>query len=165
MVHSFIIAAVTADGFIARDPSQPSTDWTSKEDKKHFMELTKRAGVVVMGSKTYETFRRPLKDRKNIIYSRTKKFEGTESTSESPQELFTRLEKEGFKEVAICGGGSIYTLFLENKCVDKIYLTIENKIFGQGVKLFDKSLDVNLELVGNTKLGENTVLLEYNVIK
>src|SRR4051812_4344841 len=119
MIRAFIIAAVSADGFIARNDTEISTSWTSSEDTKKFVELTKKAGVVVMGSKTFETFGKPLKDRKNIIYSRgqdkkyAKKYEGTEVTQESPQELLQRLEKEGFTEVAICGGASIYTLFME----------------------------------------------------
>ena len=98
-MKTFIIAAVSADGFIAKDSNHPAF-WTSKEDKKNFIELTKRAGVVVMGSKTYETFGRPLKDRKNIVYtkSETKKYDGVETTSESPSTLLTRLEKESFKE-------------------------------------------------------------------
>ncbi|MCL5782229.1 MAG: dihydrofolate reductase, partial [Patescibacteria group bacterium] len=57
----FIIAALSADGYIARDEHHPAF-WTSKEDKKRFVELTKRAGVVIMGSTTYTTIARPLKD-------------------------------------------------------------------------------------------------------
>jgi dihydrofolate reductase len=48
----FLIAAVTADGFIGRDASHLA-DWTSPEDKKLFRKLTTEAGVVVMGSKTF----------------------------------------------------------------------------------------------------------------
>jgi len=46
----FIIAAISTDGFIAKDPNEPSTAWTSLADKKHFGEITKRAGVIVMGA-------------------------------------------------------------------------------------------------------------------
>ena len=56
----FIIAAISADGFIAKDPKEPSTSWTSLVDKKHFSEITKRAGTVVMGAKTYETIGKAL---------------------------------------------------------------------------------------------------------
>src|SRR3990167_7337399 len=107
MIKAFLIAAVTADGFIARDEKH-SAFWTSKEDKKRFVELTKRAGVVVMGSTTYATLPRALKERTNIVYSRSKSFEGAETTQKSPVDLLSDLESRGFKEAAICGGASIY---------------------------------------------------------
>ncbi len=166
MITPFIIAAISADGFIAQDQSQLSMTWTSPEDKKRFIELTKRARVVVMGSKTYETFAKPLKERKNIIYTRdiNKKYEGCEVTNEEPQKLITRLEQEGFTEVAICGGSNIYTLFMEAKLIKKVYLTIEAIMFGKGVPLFAKPFQSKLKLVSNTQINENTLLLEYDVI-
>ena len=113
MIKAFIIAAMTADGFIAKDDKHSSFGWNSKEDKKRFVELTKRAGVVVMGSKTYTTLPGLLKERTTIVYSRSKKFEGAEITQKSPRELLQELENRGFKEVAICGGSQIYSLFIE----------------------------------------------------
>jgi dihydrofolate reductase len=160
----FIIAALSADGFIAKDNTEPSTKWTSKEDTDHFIERTKKAGVVVMGSKTFETFgAKPLPSRRNIIYTQAKKYDGVETTNESPRGLLTKLEKEGVEEVAICGGSTIYTLFAEAGVVDKLILTIENVAFGKGVSLFNNKVDLNLNLVSNTQIGSNTVVLEYDV--
>src|SRR5258708_2263760 len=105
-MNVFLIAAITADGFIGRDEAQVSTSWTSKEDKNFFSDRTKQAGVVVIGAKTYATFNRPLPDRLNIIYSRTpqqSQFANLQYTQESPQDLLRRLEQEGHTEVAICG--------------------------------------------------------------
>lgn len=166
MIKTFIIAALSADGFIAKNNTEPSTKWTSKEDTKFFIERTKKAGVMVMGSTTFETFgAKPLPGRRTIIYSKSKKYEGVETISETPKDLLARLEKEGVKEVAICGGSSIYTLFAENNVVDKMYLTIENVVFGDGAKLFNKKVDMDLELVKSEQIGPNTIVLEYNVLK
>ncbi len=165
MIKTFIIAAITADGFIAQSKEQVSTSWSSPEDKKRFMEITKRAGVVVMGATTYETFNRPLKDRLNIIYSRSKKFEGTESTDDEPKDLIEKLETRGFKEVAICGGSSIYTKFIKSGTVDTIYLTIEPVIFGEGIKLFNENIPTKLELVSESTTPTGTIFLEYKVLK
>jgi dihydrofolate reductase len=41
MIKVFIVAAMTADGFIARDNSVPSTAWTSKVDKKDLANFPK----------------------------------------------------------------------------------------------------------------------------
>lgn len=165
MLHSFIIAAQTLDGFIARDSEQNSMSWTSGADKKRFVELTKRAGVVIMGSKTFETIGRPLKDRLNIVYSKSGKvYPGAETTSKTPTELLQELETRGYKEVAVCGGSSIYSLFMNAGVVDTLYLTIEPVLFGTGVPLFSKPVSSTLELVSTEKSG-NTLMLEYKITK
>ena len=161
----FIVAAMTADGFIARDNSVPSTAWTSKVDKKRFSELSKRAGVVIMGSVTYETIGKPLPGRINIVYAfGGKKYDGVETAEKPPAELIADLEKRGLKEVAICGGSTIYTMFMKSGLVDTIYLTIEPVIFGSGVRLFKESIDAKLELVSSERV-ENSTIVEYKVLK
>ncbi|OHA64956.1 MAG: hypothetical protein A2672_02245 [Candidatus Wildermuthbacteria bacterium RIFCSPHIGHO2_01_FULL_49_22b] len=161
---TFIIAALSADGFIAKN-SAHLADWTSREDKRFFVELTKKAGVVIMGQNTYETIGRPLPDRLNIVYSRDKQYKGVEVTQKDPKELLSDLEQRGYKEVAICGGATIYTMFMEQGLVDKLYLSVEPAVFGKGMTLFNKELDGKLELASIKKLGEQTVLLEYNVLR
>ncbi len=161
----FIIAALTADGLIAKNLQSPSTDWTSKEDKAFFTKKTKEAGVIIMGQNTYETIGKPLKDRLNVVYSRDKQYEGVEVTQKEPRELVQDLEKRGYKEVAICGGSTIYTLFMESGVVDKLYLTVTSIVFGSGTGLFNKPFDKNLDLAGLEKIGPQTILLEYNVIR
>ncbi len=163
MIKVFIIAAVSADGFIAKD-SQHAALWTSKADKKRFIELTKRAGVVVMGSATYKTLGRPLKERVNIVYSKSQNFEGAEMTQDNPKDLIMKLEQRGFKEVAICGGSHIYTMFMKVGIVDNLYLTVEPIVFGKGITLFNEDLHYLLNLK-SSQASETTgsLLLEYKV--
>ena len=164
MITPFIIAALTVDGFIARDASHIAL-WTSKEDKRRFVELTKRAGVVVMGSTTFKTLPKPLKERVNIVYSRGSTFEGTESAQQDPVSLIQSLEDRGFSEVAICGGASIYSLFLQAKVVKKLYLTVEPLLFGTGISLFNSTLadTIKLTLISSSTTPTGTVFLEYEV--
>jgi len=168
-MNCFIIAALSADGYIARDSSAPSTVWTGKADKKRFVEISKRAGVVVMGQNTWKTFGgRALKDRLNIVYSPERlpdMPEGTETTSKAPAELLAELEGRGFKEVAICGGSQIYTMFMKSGLVNKLYLTVEPVIFGDGIRLFKESLDYRLKLENCTQTEEGAILLEYSVVQ
>jgi dihydrofolate reductase len=165
-MKTFIIAVLTADGLIAESTDQISTDWTSKEDKKFFRDKTKEAGVIVLGYNTYKTIGRPLPDRLNIVYASSDvNIEGAEITQKEPADLVKDLENRGFKEVAICGGTTIFTMFMEAGLVDKLYITIESVVFGAGMTLFNKKFEKKLELVSMQKLGEQTVLLEYNVIK
>lgn len=171
----FIIAAQTADGFIAKDKNHVAT-WTSKEDKKRFIELTKDAGVVIMGSTTFKTLPKPLKDRLNIVYSKTltnadfgpfeddRKFE---ITQKKPFELIEELSNQGYTKAAICGGSEIYSLFLESGLVSKLYLTIEPIVFGQGISLFKNQLenDTKLKLDKKDVSESGTIFLDYSILK
>lgn len=167
----FLIAAQTVDGFIAQDPTQVSTAWTSGSDKKWFSERTKEARVVVMGSTTFKTINRPLPGRLTVIYTRHPEefanFSADEvmTTDLAPAELLAELEAKGFTEVAICGGSSIYSQFLAAGVIDTLYLTIEPIIFGQGVALFSEKTETKLQLVDITTLSEDTILLQYLVVR
>lgn len=165
MINCYIIAAISADGFIAKEENQISTSWTSGVDKKFFSEITKKSGVVVLGKKTYDTIGHALPNRVNIIYTNSDtQFDGAETTNKTPKELLEDLEKRGFSEVAICGGSSIYSMFLDSGLVNKLYLTVEPKIFGTGVKLFKNNTDKDIKLISSSLLSEDVLLLEYEVI-
>jgi len=162
----FIIAAITADGFIARD-SEHIADWTEKADKQLYVRLTKESGVMVMGAKTFDTIGRALPGRKTVVYtSHPEKYEAienVEATKESPQELIARLKNEGYKSVAICGGTKIYTLFMQAGVITDIFLTVAPVMFGTGLPLFQKQLDYTLHLKSVEKLGENSIAAHYSV--
>lgn len=164
-MNCFIIVATSLDGYIARFENDFSLDWTSKEDKTFFIERTKKAGVVIFGKNTYQTIGKPLKDRLNIVYSDTD-FDGVEITQKNPKDLLIELQNRGFNEVAICGGASIYTMFLQNKVVDEIYLTIEPVIFGDGIKFLNNKINLSLQLLESKKLNNlGTFLLHYKILK
>jgi dihydrofolate reductase len=160
-----LIAAISADGFIARDANQLA-DWTSKEDKKVFVRLTKQAGVMVMGRNTFDTIGRALPGRHSIVYSsRSIDNPDVEITDEKPKELLKRLENESYDEVAICGGQAVYDMFLREYLVDELYLTLEPTLFGSGMSLARTISNTNLKLLDTTKLNDDTLLLHYEVQK
>ncbi len=164
-IKTFIIAAVTADGFIGRGSSH-TVDWTGGEDKKVFVRLTKEAGVMVMGRRTLDTIGRALPGRRTIVYSRdpaSVTVEGVEATAEDPKALIERLEREGAHAVAICGGATIYDLFMQAGVVDELYLTVSPLLFGQGLPLLMHEFSVPLRLLSSTPLGDGAVLLHYAV--
>ena len=152
---------MSVDGFIARTNNELA-DWTSKEDKRLFIELTKRAGVIVMGGNTYRTIGKALPGRRNIVYSRHSIVQdGIEVTDESPKSLIARLEKEGCKELAVCGGATIYSMFLNAGVVDELYLTIEPILFGAGIALLESPADVPLKLIESRLISANILLAHY----
>ncbi len=166
MISVFIIAAQSVDGFISPLEHTNSMSWTSGADKEFFKEKTKEAGVVVMGRTTFETIGKALPGRRTIVYStKTIEIDGVETTNLLPLDLISKLEQEGHKEVAICGGSSIYSLFMQANCISKLYLTIEPILFGDGIKLFNNIHEHKLELISSKALGGNALLLEYDITK
>lgn len=167
IMHVFILASITADGFIGRDDQHTSLDWTSPEDKRHFVATTKAAGVMVMGSKTFATIGRGLPGRKTYVYTsqpdKLHGMEGVEPVSIPPAELLQKLQTEGYEQVAVCGGASIYSLFLEAGVVDELVLTVEPLVFGKGLSLLAQRTDVRLRLTASQPLNDNTLLLRYAV--
>lgn len=167
----FMIAAITVDGFIARESAQISTAWTSKEDAAWFNRRTKEAGVVVMGSTTFETIGRALPGRLTIVLTSQPEVyrqrypqlseESVVFMTATPDETLNWLKDKNYSEVAICGGSSIYTAFMKAGLITRIYLTVEPVVFGKGVGLFSEDVDVHLTLVGEQKLSEQTVVREF----
>ncbi|MEA2056168.1 MAG: dihydrofolate reductase family protein, partial [Patescibacteria group bacterium] len=80
-------------------------------------------------------------------------------TSVSPKELLAQLEEQGFKQLAVCGGSSIYQQFLEAGIVDELILTVEPALFGQGVNLFKKPLQKKLKLIESKQINNQGTLL------
>ncbi len=170
MIKTYIIVAQTADGKIARNRNHEAS-WTSRADKKHFIEMTKKSGVMIMGLNTFKTFPSPLKDRLHVVYSDEENANQNdipgvvEYTKDTPEILLKKLEERGFKEIAICGGSTIYTMFIKSGLVQKVYITIEPILFGEGMSIFNQSLYIKIKLNSvKTVNEENVVLLEYDVL-
>ncbi len=159
--------AITADGKIAKS-SDHFPDWTSKEDKKMFMSVTKEAGVVIMGDKTFFTFPKPLPDRLNVVFTLEKNPVETENVkwvSGEPEKVIAELEKMGHKSAILGGGTYMNSQFLERKLIDEIWLTVEPKIFGDGLGLFGGDFNAELKLIGVEKINDDSVVLKYKVLK
>ena len=162
------LMALTLDGRIAKD-SDHFPDWTEKADKKLFVQVTKRCGVMIMGSKTYDTIGNPLPGRKNIVLTRDKErvsnFENLIFTDKTPDQLLKNLKQEGYTEVALIGGTQINSLFAKAGLIDELELTITPVIFGEGLSLFTPEVNMDLELLETKPLGTNSVYVRYRVKK
>lgn len=163
-----VLMAMTLDGKIGRSPDH-FPDWTGTADKKLFVDLSKRAGVVIMGSKTYDTIGRPLPERKNIVMtrdvSRTSRWDNLIFTQASPREILSQLEGEGYSEVILAGGALVNSLFAEAGLIDEIVVTISPKVFGYGISLFTEEVSMDLFLKGVRQIDENLVCLTYGVLE
>lgn len=161
--------AITLDGKIARD-NYSFADWTSKEDKKHFVDFTQSKKFIVMGYNTYKTLElnnKRLPGRDIIVMNNklNEEIDGVWFFNEWPETLVRRLEKMNCDEIALCGGEFANTEFLKSNLIDDLYITIEPKIFGSGLSLFSGEFNINLELISLKMLNKNSILLHYKVIK
>lgn len=165
-----LYAAISVDGKLAEAAGQVSTDWTSEADYTWFVAETKKCGVMVMGRKTFATINRPLKGRLLYVMTRSPEAcaplgESVVFTSMTPAEIVADAKSRGYERLALAGGSEIHTLFFEAGLVDELFLTVEPVLFGHGVSLTGEQLRVNLELLGSERLGDQAVLLHYNVKK
>ncbi len=161
-----MMMAMTADGKIAKDKTQ-FADWTSREDKKLFVEISKSCGVIMMGENTFNTFPSPLKDRLNVVFTEDinkPEISGVKWVSGEPKLVLEELEKMGYTSALLGGGSFLNSLFLEKKLISEIVLTVEPKIFGAGLSLFNKDLNADLKLLEVKNLNENTIMLHYQVL-
>lgn len=168
MVKVILMMAVTADGKIAKNADH-FPDWTGSEDKQLFAKISKEAGVVIMGSKTFDTFGKPLPHRKNIVMtrdtSRISPWEDLVYTDRPPAAIIHDLEKDGFSRAILAGGAKINTLFARAGLIDEIILTLCPTVFGAGIDLFSDPVDLKLDLKHVEAIGGGLVTVTYKVMK
>lgn len=167
-----ICMANTADGKIAKSKDHLA-NWTSAEDKKHFIDLTKKHKAIIMGENTYKTIGKALPGRLNLIltknpekYKSKVKKGSLEFFSGSPKEVVLYLKKQGLKSSVIGGGAFVNASFLNTGLIDEMFLTYEGILFGSGLGCCDGlKKDVKLEIIKIKKLSKTTHVIHYKVKK
>lgn len=114
-----IIVAMTEDNVIGSNGRIP---WHSKDDMKHFKELTLNHHIL-MGKKTYESIGKPLPRRTNIILSKNNdlQIEGT-TVFQDLGDAIRFAQDRNEHELFIIGGQQIYEFTLP--IAEKIYETL-----------------------------------------
>ncbi|AGF74695.1 dihydrofolate reductase [Bartonella australis AUST/NH1] len=135
----YLIAAVSQNGVIGREGTMP---WRLSTDLQRFKTLT-LGKPVIMGRKTWDSLKKPLPGRTNIVVTRNRSFaaEGAVVAHSLPKACFI-AEKLAFRNggdaIFIIGGGEIFRQGLI--IADKIFLTeILDSIEGDSFfPVFDK---------------------------
>ena len=117
-----IIAAMDENRLIGNGPHIP---WQMPADLRHFREMT-IGKPVVMGRKTFETLKRPLAKRRNIVLTRNRDYTAPKGciVANSVADVLKTAEtlsENGASELMICGGAPIYAAFLPH--ASRLYLT------------------------------------------
>jgi dihydrofolate reductase len=105
-----LIVAVAQNGVIGRDNTIP---WRLKADQQRFKTLT-LSKPVIMGRKTFESLRRPLPGRTNIVITRDPNYRASGAVvTTSLENAFNIARGEALRrsvtEIIIMGGVDIYT--------------------------------------------------------
>ena len=162
-----LLMAMTLDGKIARTRSE-LVNWTGKKDKQYFVKVTRDAGVVIMGSKTFDTIGHPLPGRKNIVMTRDRTRKSDDPslvfTDQAPARILADLKRQGFDQAALIGGSVINSLFAKENLITQIHLTLVPTVFGQGLTLFNVPLDLSLEFQTCREIDKGHLLLIYKVV-
>ncbi len=165
----------SVNGKITKNTDPDVTQWASKEDQKLFINKKNTSRVLIMGRNTYDVAKKYITQNDKflrIIYTRhPNNFIGIpeklEFTDVSPNELLHLLENRGYTDALLLGGSEINSLFLRNKLVDELHLTIEPMVFGKGKNLIaDEELYSDMKLVEIQKLNSHgTLHLKYIITK
>jgi dihydrofolate reductase len=117
-----IIAAVAQNRVIGRSTGE--MPWHSSEEFQHFKNAT-LGSPIIMGRKTFESLKGPLKGRLNIILSGRKDlvFRDEEiKVFSSLAEAYRFCEKENYEKIFIIGGGQIFPEAM--KTADEMIISI-----------------------------------------
>jgi len=103
-----IIASIAVNGIIGIENCLP---WNIQEEVKFFREQTMNKPVII-GRKTFECLDFPMKNRKNIVLTRSETWSHSECIAvKSISEIMEHCKDE--KEIAVVGGREIFELFLD----------------------------------------------------
>lgn len=171
-----VAVVMSLDGKITRHNETNIKVWAAPEEQQRFRSLLQSHDSEVLGSGTYDTIRGAFKlegNRLRVVL--TKRVDNyakdalagiLEFSSETPNELLIRLESQGHKKLIVVGGPRMIGEFLKLGVVNKFYVTLEPRLFGQGKPLIsDVAFDKQLHLTNCEKLNPfGTLLLTYTVI-
>jgi len=128
-LEKIIIAAVSSNGVIGNEGKIP---WSCKAELQHF-KMTTVGFPVIMGSRTWEAIGSPLKNRINIVLSKSGKAKATESIVVFDS-LITALqfcEEQNYSKCFIIGGAQVYASALglsDKMIITKMKFEVEGDV-------------------------------------
>lgn len=165
-----IIMVMTIDGIINQNKHEDSFNWSSREDKNYFLSFIQKRQNVIMGYSTFESINKiPYQGVKHFVLTNRQEIHNEKNSqveylSGNPKQITNYIHKKGIQKTALLGGAYTNTQFIEAGLVNDILLTMEPKIFGEGIRLFTKPLNVDLKLVESKQMNNRGTLLQHYII-
>jgi len=160
---------VSLDGFIAAPGDD--TSWIPDVGMGQFEKVLSDNEVILMGRRSYEFAVKenvfPYQCALNYIVTHDQDLLG-KSTEEivfsdkGPQDVLFDIEKRGFKNVFLMGGGLLNGSFLVEGLIDEIILCIHPIVLGGGTKLYEGlKKQVSLKRTFLEELSGGSMLCRY----
>lgn len=148
-----LIVARSKNNVIGKNGQIP---WKIEGEQKQFKELT-TGNIVIMGRKTYEEIGHPLPNRKTIVVSKSRIFEGenlyTAKSLHEAVKLAEKISTESDSKIFLAGGYAIYKEGLD--LADVMYITEVDITVKDGDTFFpDFNKDEFDFSLGETNYGE-----------
>lgn len=142
---NYLIVACDNNGVIGLNNKMP---WHLPEDLKRFRKLTINQ-TVIMGKNTFESIKKPLEDRINIVISSTMIDDRDDIRVATSIDDAIKIAKTYNNKNYIIGGSTIYEQFLKLNKIDVIELTIINEPVTKGDAFFPVQ-----EILNSTTYGQ-----------
>ncbi len=170
-MKTILYMAMTLNGYVAKE--NDDTPW-SDESWQAYCDFVKRTKNIIIGGNTYRLllsdpdFRGKIGNPLVVVVSTSQKERGSakDIIAKSPGDALGAVEKAGFAQALVEGGGGVNASFLKEGLLDEIYVDIDPVIWGKGKKLFsDMEIDVDLELLEVLAISNKLARLHYKVKK
>jgi dihydrofolate reductase len=144
-----LVSIITENGNIIENIP---TEFYIPEDLKRFKEITSNH-IVVMGRKTFDTLKKPLINRINIVITKNSSYQNNTNLFfcklEELDNLLNSLNNLN-KKIFIIGGCDIYNQLFD-KC-DKLHLTIVYKDINCQNQLSMNKINSNYEIISESEV-------------
>lgn len=167
-----LLMAASLNGFINRNDKEQVTAWTSPEDKSMLYSEIKSSDALIMGRKSFFRFYSKLMSGPIYVLTNDKQLLNMKAnqiiyTNETPEQIIKNCQSQNIKSALLLGGAKTNTAFLQKKLIDEIKITIEPRLFGNGLPfLTDCEIDEKLELISVKKVNQKgTLFLHYKILK
>ena len=161
-----LLMALTVDGRSGLDADH-FPDWTGSADKRMFKSLSRKAGVVIMGSRTYDTIGKPLPERLKVVMTRKPErvsdHPNLRYTDRPAREVLRMIADAGYTEAILAGGATINDLFIAADLVDELIVTFAPLTFGRGLGLYNTPKTLRLVLLEHRSLDADTFMARYRI--
>ena len=151
--------AASLDGYIA--DSEHGMDWlfsVEGEGDNGFAKFYDTVDTVLVGRTTYDWILRQEKtadkiysDKKCYVFTRTERlpYKHIEFIHKDAAGFVKELKHQDGKNIWVVGGGELLQVFMKEKLVDELFITIAPILLGKGIPLFrDNDFQTRLSLIG-----------------
>ena len=167
--------AVSLDGYIAT--SEHGMDWLFSiegEGDNGFAKFYDTVDTVLIGRTTYDwilqqekTVDKIYNDKKCYVFTRTKRLANKHIVfiHKDAAKFVKELKQKDGKNIWVVGGGKLLQVFMKEKLVDELFITIAPIILGKGIPLFrDNDFQTHLSLININRYNQFAEL-HYEVVR